>query len=103
MMVIAQAQWEALVLQALNMSEVVHLYLELGEIPAAERYMMGLVYQITPEDEPNLVLVHIMGEGFVKRVTSAAREGHRVIFTDTPPIVTIALGSGEPLDDGEDC
>ena len=87
----------------LNMFEVVHLYPELGEIVAAERYMMGLVYQIAPEDEATLVLVHMMGEeGFVERVTRAAREGHGVIFTDTLPVVTIALGSGEPSDEGKD-
>ena len=103
MTAIVQAQQEALVLHVPNMFKVVRLYPEVGEIKAVERYMMGLVHQITPEDEPDLVLLHVMGEeGFVERVTRAAREGCGVIFTDTLPVVMIALGSGEPSDDGED-
>ena len=102
MTAIVWARWEALVLHMLGLYEVVHLCLEVGEIEAAERYMVGLVHQITPEDEPNSVLLHVMGEeGFIERVTRAAREGRGVIFTDTPPVVMIALG-GEPSDDGED-
>ena len=64
---------------------------------------MGLVYQITPEDELTAILLHMIGEeGIEEGVTRAISQGRQVIFRDTPPVVTLALGSGELLEDGED-
>ena len=73
---IMRTRREALVLQALSMFEVVQLYPELGEIVAAERYMMGLVHQVAPEDEVTSILLRVMEEAglVVKQSYSPGRQ-----------------------------
>ena len=103
MAAIAQGRREALVIRASNMYEVVCLHPELGEIAAAERYVMGLVYQIAPADHEQAILSHVVGEeGMVESVIRAVRKGRSVHYGEVPPEVRIVLGSGEPSEDGED-
>ena len=64
---------------------------------------MGLVHQIAPPDEDLAILSHVVGEeGTMQGIMRMLRQGHRVVFEDTLPVVAIALGSGELLEDGED-
>ena len=84
------------------MFEVVWLYPELGEIAAAERYMMGLVHQVALEDEATSILSHVMEEeGLVNGWIRAANEGHRPMVMNAPEM-RFWMGSGEPSEDGED-
>ena len=103
MAAITQGHQEALVIHASNMYEVVHLHLELGEIAAAERYVMGLVYQIAPEDNEQSILSHVVGEeALVESVIRVVREGRSVHYREVLPEVGIVLGSGELSEDSED-
>ena len=103
MAVIAWGHREALVICASNMYEVVRLHLELGEIVAAERYVMGLVCQIAPADHEQAILLHVVGEeGLVESMLRAVCKGCSVHYGEIPPEVRVVLGSGEPSEDGED-
>ena len=107
---IMRTRREALVLRASSMFEVVQLYLELGEIVAAERYVMGLVHQVAPEDEATSILLHMMEEeGLVDGWIRAANEGCRPMVTNAPemrflnaPKMRFYVGMDELLEDDED-
>ena len=68
-----------------------------------KRYVMGLVYQITPEDNAQSILSHVVGEeGIVDSMIRVVHKGRSVHYGEVLPGVGVVLGSGEPSEDGED-